>query len=79
ILGDLQRIAADHDRLLPLSLGAEGTCQIGGNLATNAGGTMTIRYGNARELVLGLEVVLPDGRVWDGLRRLHKDNTGYDL
>ncbi|MDR3519243.1 MAG: FAD-binding oxidoreductase [Azospirillaceae bacterium] len=79
ILADLQRAAAEIDRLFPLSLGAEGSCQIGGNLATNAGGTMTIAYGNARELVLGLEVVLADGRIWNGLRRLHKDNTGYDL
>ncbi len=66
-------------RLFPLSLGSEGSCQIGGNLSTNAGGTAVLRYGNARELVLGLEVVLPDGRVWDGLRGLRKDNTGYDL
>jgi FAD/FMN-containing dehydrogenase len=62
-----------------LSLGAEGSCQIGGNLSTNAGGIQVLRYGTARELVLGLEVVLPDGRIWDGLRALRKDNTGYDL
>jgi D-lactate dehydrogenase (cytochrome) len=62
-----------------LSLAAEGSCQIGGNLSTNAGGTTVLRYGNARDLVLGLEVVLPDGTVWDGLRRLRKDNRGYDL
>jgi D-lactate dehydrogenase (cytochrome) len=62
-----------------LSLGAEGSCQIGGNISTNAGGIHVLRYGNMRELVLGLEVVLPDGRVWDGLRALRKDNTGYDL
>jgi FAD/FMN-containing dehydrogenase len=65
--------------LFPLSLAAEGSCAIGGNLSTNAGGTAVLRYGNARELVLGLEIVLADGRVWDGLRRLRKDNTGYDL
>ncbi|MDB5363765.1 MAG: D-2-hydroxyacid dehydrogenase [Rhodospirillales bacterium] len=79
ILADIQRIAAEHDRLFPLSLGAEGTCQIGGNLSTNAGGVQVLRYGNTRELTLGLEVVLPDGRIWDGLRTLRKDNTGYDL
>lgn len=79
VLQTLQQVAADQDRLLPLSLGAEGTAQIGGLISTNAGGTMTIRYGNTRDLVLGLEVVLPDGRVWNGLRRLRKNNTGYDL
>ncbi len=79
ILANVQQTAEQHDRLFPLSLGAEGTCQIGGNLATNAGGTAVLRYGNTRDLVLGLEVVLPDGRVWDGLRVLRKDNTGYDL
>ncbi len=79
ILAEIQRIARDNDRLFPLSLGAEGSCQIGGNLATNAGGTQVLRYGNTRNLVLGLEVVLPDGRVWNGLRSLRKDNTGYDL
>ncbi len=79
ILADIQETAADADRLFPLSLGAEGSCRIGGNLSTNAGGVNVLRYGNARDLVLGLEVVLPDGRVWDGLRRLRKDNTGYDL
>ena len=79
ILQNVQQAAADADRLFPLSLGAEGSCQIGGNLSTNAGGINTLRYGNARDLVLGLEVVLPDGQVWDGLRRLRKDNTGYDL
>jgi FAD/FMN-containing dehydrogenase len=65
--------------LLPLSIGSEGTAQIGGILATNAGGNTTVRYGNARDMVLGLEVVLPDGQVWNGLRRLRKDNTGYCL
>src|SRR5208283_5989971 len=69
----------EANRLFPLSLGAEGSCQIGGNLSTNAGGIAVLRYGNTRELTLGLEVVLPDGRVWDGLRGLRKDNTGYDL
>jgi len=79
ILSDVQAAAVAADRLFPLSLAAEGSCQIGGNLATNAGGTQVLRYGNARELVLGLEVVLPDGRVLDMLRGLRKDNTGYDL
>jgi FAD/FMN-containing dehydrogenase len=79
ILADLQQAAVEADRLFPLSLGAEGSCQIGGNLSTNAGGIAVLRYGNTRELTLGLEVVLPDGRVWDGLRGLRKDNTGYDL
>ncbi|MDR3661184.1 MAG: FAD-binding oxidoreductase [Mycobacterium sp.] len=74
-----QMAAAAADCLLPLSFGAEGTAQIGGILATNAGGNNTVRYGNARDLVLGLEVVLPDGEVWEGLRRLRKDNTGYCL
>src|SRR5690606_32373152 len=69
----------DANRLFPLSLGAEGTCQIGGNLATNAGGINVLRYGNARDLVLGLEVVLGDGTVWNDLRRVRKDNTGYAL
>jgi FAD/FMN-containing dehydrogenase len=66
-------------RLFPLSLAAEGSCQIGGNLSTNAGGVQVLRYGNTRDLTLGLEVVLPDGEIWDGLRGLRKDNTGYDL
>jgi FAD/FMN-containing dehydrogenase len=79
ILAHLQQAAAEADRLFPLSLGAEGSCQIGGNLSTNAGGIAVLRYGNTRELTLGLEVVLPDGRIWDGLRGLRKDNTGYDL
>ncbi|MDJ0947635.1 MAG: FAD-binding oxidoreductase [Alphaproteobacteria bacterium] len=79
VLADVQAAAAKADRLFPLSLGAEGSCQIGGNLSTNAGGTAVLRYGNMRELVLGLEVVLPDGEIWDGLRGLRKDNTGYDL
>src|SRR5262245_13846594 len=74
------QIAAEHvDRFFPLSLGAEGSCQIGGNISTNAGGIQVLRYGNTRALVMGLEVVLPDGRIWDGLRGLRKDNTGYDM
>ena len=79
ILQQVQAAAEAADRLFPLSLGAEGTCQIGGNLSTNAGGVHVLRYGNTRDLTLGLEVVLPDGQVWDGLRGLRKDNTGYDL
>ncbi|HEX9645951.1 MAG TPA: FAD-binding oxidoreductase [Alphaproteobacteria bacterium] len=79
ILADLQAAAAAAGRMLALSLAAEGSCEIGGNLSTNAGGTNVLRYGMAREQVLGLEVVLADGRVWDGLRSLRKDNTGYDL
>ena len=79
ILAHLHEAAAEVDRLFPLSLGAEGSCQIGGNLSTNAGGIAVLRYGNTRELTLGVEVVLPDGQVWDGLRALRKDNTGYDL
>ncbi|MEA3155761.1 MAG: hypothetical protein QOK44_3350 [Betaproteobacteria bacterium] len=79
VLANIQTAAKDADRLFPLSLGAEGSCQIGGNLSTNAGGVNVLRYGNTRDLVLGLEVVLPDGRVWNGLRGLRKDNTGYDL
>ena len=79
ILADLQRTAREADLLFPLSLAAEGSCQLGGNLSTNAGGINVLRYGTARELVLGLEVVLPDGRVLDLLGGLRKDNTGYDL
>src|SRR6185312_9505416 len=79
ILADVQKAAEGADRLFPLSLGAEGSCRIGGNLSTNAGGVAVLHYGNARDLVLGLEVVLPDGRIWNGLRKLRKDNTGYDL
>jgi FAD/FMN-containing dehydrogenase len=79
ILADIQKAAAEIDRHFPLSLGAEGSCCIGGNISTNAGGIAVLRYGSARDLVLGLEVVLPDGRIWDGLRALRKDNTGYDL
>ena len=79
VLQEIQQAAAARNRLFPLSLGAEGTAQIGGNLSTNAGGIQVLRYGNARNLVLGLEVVLADGRIWNGLRGLRKDNTGYDL
>lgn len=75
----VQEVAREAGRLFPLSLAAEGSCTIGGNLATNAGGVQVLRYGNARELCLGLEVVTPEGEVWDGLRALRKDNTGYDL
>jgi D-lactate dehydrogenase (cytochrome) len=79
ILAKVQDAAAHVDRLFPLSLGAEGSCTIGGKLSTNAGGTGALAYGVARDLVIGLEVVLPDGRVWHGLNKLKKDNTGYDL
>ncbi len=78
-LHGVQEAARDADRLFPLSLAAEGSATIGGNLSTNAGGVQVLRYGNARELALGLEVVLADGSIWDGLRGLRKDNTGYDL
>ena len=79
VLADVQKEAEAVDRLYPLRIGSEGTCQVGGTLSTNAGGTAVLHYGNARDLVLGLEVVLPDGTLWDGLRGLRKDNTGYDL
>ncbi|MEY8830294.1 FAD-binding oxidoreductase [Sedimentitalea sp. XS_ASV28] len=79
ILADLQAAARAADRLFPLSLASEGSARIGGNLATNAGGVNVLRYGNTRDLCLGLEAVLPDGRIWNGLTRLRKDNTGYDL
>ncbi|HEX2494934.1 MAG TPA: FAD-binding oxidoreductase [Steroidobacter sp.] len=79
VLADVQAAAASFDLLFPMSLGSEGSCQLGGNLSTNAGGTAVLRYGMMRELVLGLEVVLPDGRVLDALSPLRKDNTGYDL
>lgn len=79
ILADIQKLADDNDRLFPLSLSSEGSCQIGGNLSTNAGGTGVLAYGNTRNLCLGLEVVLPTGEIWNGLRKLKKDNTGYDL
>jgi FAD/FMN-containing dehydrogenase len=79
VLEAVQNAALEVDRLFPLSLGAQGSCQIGGNLSSNAGGVNVLRYGMARSLVLGLEVVLADGGIWDGLRALRKDNTGYDL
>ena len=79
VLQQVQEAAAAADRLYPLSLGSEGSCTIGGNIATNAGGTAVLRYGNTRDLVLGLEVVLPDGQIWNGLSGLRKDNAGYDL
>lgn len=78
-LASVQQAAADAGRLFPLSLASEGTCQIGGNLSTNAGGTGVLHYGNTRALCLGLEVVLPDGRILNALSALRKDNTGYDL
>lgn len=79
ILANVQAAAADVDRLFALSLASEGSCRIGGNLATNAGGLNVLRYGNTRDLCLGLEVVLPTGQIWNGLTRLRKDNTGFDL
>ncbi len=79
VLAQVQEAASQAGRLFPLSLGSEGSCTIGGNLATNAGGTQVLRYGNARELTLGLEVVTAEGEVWNGLRGLRKDNTGYSL
>jgi FAD/FMN-containing dehydrogenase len=79
LLQQVQEAARAHERLFALSLAAEGSATIGGNLATNAGGTQVLRYGNARDLALGLEVVLADGAIWDGLRALRKDNSGYDL
>lgn len=79
LLSQVQEAAESVERLFPLSLASEGSCQIGGNISTNAGGVHVLRYGNTRDLVLGLEVVLPDGRIWNGLRALRKDNTGYDL
>ncbi|TNF23398.1 MAG: FAD-binding oxidoreductase, partial [Rhodobacteraceae bacterium] len=79
VLADVQAAAQEAGRLFPLSLASEGTARIGGLLATNAGGVNVLRYGNARDQVLGLEAVLPDGSIWHGLKRLRKDNTGYDL
>lgn len=79
VLADVQAHAAAVGRLFPLSLASEGSCRIGGNLASNAGGTAVLRYGNARDLCLGLEAVLPDGSIFNGLTRLRKDNAGYDL
>jgi FAD/FMN-containing dehydrogenase len=79
VLASVQQAADATERFFPLSLGSEGSCQIGGNLATNAGGLNVVRYGMARDLLLGIEAVLPDGQVFDGLKSLRKDNTGYDL
>lgn len=79
ILQDIHSVADDHNRLFPMSIAAKGSARIGGCLATNAGGVNVLRYGNTRDLVLGIEAVLPDGRIWNGLTRLRKDNTGYDL
>lgn len=79
ILEEVHNAAHEADRFFPLSIGSQGSCTIGGNVSTNAGGTAVLRYGNMRDLVLGLEVVLPDGQIWNGLRRLRKDNTGYAL
>ena len=79
VLETIHQAAAGEGLMFPLTLGAMGSCRIGGNISTNAGGTNVLAYGNTRDLVLGLEVVLADGRVWNGLRRLKKDNTGYDL
>ncbi|MCP3469042.1 FAD-binding oxidoreductase [Bradyrhizobium sp. CCGUVB1N3] len=79
VLANVQEAARATNRLFPMSLGAEGSCQIGGNIATNAGGTAVVRYGNMRDLVLGIEAVLADGTIWNGLRTLRKNNSGYDL
>ena len=79
ILQNLRTLAEENNRYFPLSLGSRGSCQLGGNIATNAGGINVLRYGNTRNLVLGLEVVLPDGRILNNLTALRKDNTGYDL
>lgn len=79
VLENIQNYAAEHDRLFPLSLASQGSCTIGGNLSSNAGGVQVLRYGNARSLCLGLEVVTANGDIWNGLRGLRKDNTGYDL
>ena len=79
VLATVQEAALNSNRYFPLSLAAEGSCTIGGNLSTNAGGTAVLRYGNARDLVLGIEAVTPNGKIWNGLKALRKDNTGYDL
>lgn len=79
VLETIQNLADENNRLFPLALGSQGSCQIGGNISTNAGGTGVLAHGNTRQLVMGLEVVLPSGEIWNGLRRLKKDNTGYDL
>lgn len=79
LLQTIQEMAAENDRLFPLSLASQGSCQIGGNISTNAGGTAVLSYGNTRDMILGLEIVTASGEIWNGLRRLKKDNTGYDL
>ena len=79
ILENVRQAANDIDRLFPLALASQGSCRIGGNLATNAGGVQVLRYGNTRDLCLGIEAVLPDGSILNGLKRLRKDNTGYDI
>ena len=79
VLENIQNLASENDRLFPLALGAQGSCMIGGNISTNAGGTGVLAYGNTRDLVMGLEVVLPSGEIWNGLNKLRKNNTGYDL
>ena len=79
ILQNIQNTAEDHDLLFPLSLSAEGTCQIGGNVSTNAGGVNVLKYGMARDQVMGIEAVLPDGSLFSDLKSLRKNNTGYDL
>jgi FAD/FMN-containing dehydrogenase len=79
VLADIQRVADAQERFFPMQLGSEGSCQIGGNLATNSGGMTVLRYGTMRDLVLGIEVVLPDGRIWNGMRSLRKNNAGYEL
>ncbi|MFK7902824.1 MAG: FAD-binding oxidoreductase [Nitratireductor sp.] len=79
VLENIQKLADENDLLFPLSLGAQGSCLIGGNISTNAGGTGVLAYGNMRDLVMGIEVVLTNGEIWNGLRKLKKDNTGYDL
>ena len=79
VLETAKQAAEAQDCLLPITFGSQGSCRIGGNVSTNAGGFNVLRYGMTRDLVLGLEVVLPDGRIWNGLRTLRKDNRGYDL
>ena len=79
VLADVQKLALDNNRFFPVTHGGQGSAQIGGNLSTNSGGNNVLKYGTTRAQVLGLEVVLPDGRIWDGLRALHKDTAGNDL
>ena len=78
-MDDLQKEVEKDDLFFPLSLASQGSCRIGGNLATNAGGVQVLKYGNIRDLCLGIEAVLPNGEVFNGLKRLRKDNTGYDI